>query len=154
MTRPKNVASARKVLSLQRQKAAVELRRMGKSYAEIGRQVGISTSRAHALVTRAMIEARASIREDVVELRALEISRLDGMLGGLWPDARSGNVGAVDRVLKIMERRARLLGLDAPAKVARTSAAGDEAGDDATRYIVPVPPTMDLQEWLGRLGQG
>ncbi|MFA7604469.1 MAG: hypothetical protein WCY29_15830 [Novosphingobium sp.] len=152
MTRPKNATSARKALSLQRQKASLELRRLGNSYAEIGRQVGISTSRAHALVTQALIEVRDSIREDVIELRALELSRLDGMLGGLWPDARKGQVGAVDRVLKIMERRARLLGLDAPAKIARTNAAGEEPGDDGARYIVPVPPTMDLQEWLGQLG--
>jgi hypothetical protein len=64
-----------------------------------------------------MAEARAQIDTDASELKAEELSRLDGMLRGLWPDARKGSHGAVDRVLKIMERRAKLLGLDAPVKV-------------------------------------
>jgi len=41
-----------------------------------------------------MADARITIRDDVVELRALELSCLDGMLGGLWQEARRGNLGA------------------------------------------------------------
>lgn len=61
---------------------------------------------------------RAQVAADAAELRAEEVSRLDAMLAGLWPDARRGHLGAVDRVLRLMERRARLLGLDAPEKKA------------------------------------
>lgn len=41
-----------------------------------------------------MVDARITIRDDVVELRALELPCLDGMLGGLWQEARRGNLGA------------------------------------------------------------
>lgn len=150
----KNATSPRALVALQRQQQAVELRRAGRSYREIARQVGIGVASAHRLVAGAIAEVRATVAEDVAELRALELSRLDGMLGGLWPQARCGNLGAVDRVLKIMERRAKLLGLDAPVKVARTNAAGDEDGRDAASYVVPVPATMSLDEWVRRFSPG
>jgi len=99
---------------LQRQAQALELRRMGKGYVEIGAALGIGKSQAHRLVTAGLEDAREQIAASADELRAEEVSRLDGMLAGLWPTARKGVVTAVDRVLKIMERRAKLLGLDAP----------------------------------------
>lgn len=117
MAKSNNTAAA-KAVRMQRQQAALELRRSGLGYVEIGNQLGIGKSQAHRLVTAALKEAAEQINAEADELRAEEISRLDGMLRGLWPDARKGNVGAVDRVLRIMERRAKMLGLDAPMKLA------------------------------------
>jgi hypothetical protein len=136
---------------LQRQLEALELRRMGFSYVEIGARIGCSKSAAHRYVDEAMAEASEQVRGEANVIKAEEISRLDGMLRGLWPTARKGNHGAVDRVLKIMERRARLLGLDAPVKVAATNKEGDEDADP-TRYIVPVPAGMEMDEWLRKFG--
>jgi len=62
---------------------------------------------------------------------------LDGMLAGIWQGARKGNVSHIDRVLKIEERRAKLLGLDAPTKVAETDPEGNAAGP---REILLVSP--------------
>jgi len=50
-------------------------------------------------------------------LRALELLRLDELLNALWDTAIAGDLKAVDRVLKVMERRAKLLGLDAPFEI-------------------------------------
>ena len=146
----KNATSPRALVALQRQQQAVELRRSGRSYREIARQVGIGVASAHRLVAGAMADVRSAVAEDIVELRALELSRLDGLTVALWPKARRGELPAVDRVLKIMERRAKLLGLDAPVKVARTNPAGTEDEGDGTRYIVPVPAQMSLDEWVRR----
>lgn len=151
---PKDSTSPRSLVALQRQQQAVELRRAGRSYREIACQVGIGVASAHRLVGAAIAEARTTVQEDVVELRALELSRLDGLLGTLWPKARQGDLQAVDRVLRIMERRAKLLGLDAPVKVARTNPAGDEDERDVASYVVPVPATMTLDEWVRRFSPG
>jgi len=113
-----NKTSAARARTLERQVKALELRRMGKGYAEIARALGIGKSQAHRLVQAGLQEAREQITANADELRAEELSRIDGMLSGIWPDARKGHLGAVDRVLKLMERRARLLGLDAPARFA------------------------------------
>lgn len=109
--------SAAKARKLEAQGKALELRRMGFGFQEIANQIGCSLGAAHGYVKSALVDAMGQIEAHSVEIRAEEISRLDGMLRGLWPDARKGNHGAVDRVLKIMERRAKLLGLDAPAKI-------------------------------------
>jgi hypothetical protein len=127
-------AAARK---LQRQADALELRRAGHSYASIARSLSLSKSRAHALVQDAMQYARQQVAVSVDELRALEVSRLDAMLQGVWAKARRGEMKAIDRVLKIGERRARLLGLDAPAKVAGTVLQGNPPGPRVIELVAP-----------------
>lgn len=147
-----NTNSSAKARKLERQRQALELRRMAFGYAEIGERLSISTTQAFRLVKEAMSEAKAQVQADAGDMKAEELSRLDGMLRGLWPDARKGQHGAVDRVLKIMERRAKLLGLDAPVKMTQTNLEGDEERDP-TRYIVPVPAGMELAAWLQTFGQ-
>lgn len=122
--------------TIERQKQALELRRMGLGYEAIAAQIGIGKSQAHRLVAAGMDDAREQIAADADVLRAAEVSRLDGMLQGLWPRARKGDVAAVDRVLKIGERRAKLLGLDAPTKIAETDPDGNAVGP---RVIELVP---------------
>lgn len=147
-----NTNSSAKATKLERQRQALEYRRMAFGYAEIAERIGISTTQAFRLVREAMQDARTQIEAEASEMKAEEISRLDGMMRGLWPDARKGQHGAVDRVLKIMERRAKLLGLDAPVKLAQTNKEGDE-DRDPTSYVVPVPPGMELQAWLATFAQ-
>ena len=54
--------------------------------------------------------------QDVSEWVELESRRLERMLNAIWNDAIDGKSSAIDRALRIMERRAKLLGLDAPSK--------------------------------------
>jgi hypothetical protein len=126
MAKRNTVAKAR---SLELQEKALSLRRSGYSHAGIGNQLGISKTQAHRLVTNGLDVARAQITASADELRSEELSRLDGMLAKIYPMAESGDFAAIDRVLKIGERRARLLGLDAPVRTAL------EGGGDGTPPI-------------------
>ena len=58
-------------------------------------------------------QQNAELSEGVVDL---EVERLDVMLLAIWQDVRSGDTQAINTALRIMERRARLMGLDAPTK--------------------------------------
>jgi hypothetical protein len=128
--------SPRSIATAQRRAQALKLRLAGARYDDITQQLGYS-SRGAAVqdVQRALV---ATVQEPADELRALEVQRLDM----LWQTAlrvltrqhvtvSNGKVvhldgspvkddapvlAAIDRLLKIQERRARLLGLDAPAK--------------------------------------
>jgi hypothetical protein len=62
----------------------------------------------------AMRKAERAARAE--ELLSLELDRLDAMQQALWAKAKRGDIGASNAILKIMERRSRLLGLDAPTK--------------------------------------
>src|SRR5687768_1561567 len=57
-------------------------------------------------------------RQEAADLLISEdIARLVAAEKAIWPAVLRGDVLAVDRLLRIMERRAKLLGLDAPKKV-------------------------------------
>lgn len=102
-TRPENIDRA------DRQRAALDLRREGKSYDEIGAALGIAPQSAHRLVSRAL---EALTTAPALELQRLEVERLDALQAAVWPAAVAGDLPAVDRALRIAERRARLLSLD------------------------------------------
>jgi len=109
--------SKRRIIAREREKRAMELRLAGATYAQIGEALGISAQAAHKAVMRALDRINEKLAEDAQKVLRLELERLDKMLLALWPQAQRGNQGAVDRILRIMERRARLLGLDAPHNV-------------------------------------
>ena len=92
---------------------ATELRRAGASYEEIGRALGISKQNAHRLVTRALAKA---LRDHAEHIRIIEEERLDKIQRAAWPAAMRGEVVAINTVLRVMERRAKMLGLDAPTQ--------------------------------------
>ena len=120
----------------ERDAKALELRKDGLTYTQIAERLGMSRSTAHKYVTRGLHRTR---QEPADELRRLEAERLNQ----LWAEAmavlrrrhvvvQSGKVvkdddgqpipddgpvlQATTTLLRVMERRARLLGLDAPAK--------------------------------------
>lgn len=47
----------------------------------------------------------------------MEVDRLEAMHRALWPFAKAGEGGAVDRVMAISKERRKLLGLDAPSGI-------------------------------------
>jgi len=109
-------ASEKRIAAAARRAQAINLRKAGLGYAAIAQQCGYAgPSGAYAAVMTAL---HAVTREPARELMDLEVARLDDLLLGLWADARKGNVAKIDRVLKIMQRRADLLGLDAPRRFA------------------------------------
>lgn len=93
---------------------ALQLRMGGLSYAQVGEAMGVGTNAARDMIKRALNRAEKVAASD---LRALENERLDRLQAAIWTKALNGDLQAVDRVLRISERRARLNGLDAPSSV-------------------------------------
>lgn len=95
-------------------KRCLELRLAGATYEDIGEVVGRHKANVYRRIKKAIQEIPKS---EVEELRALELERLSRVQRSVWRQALEGHMGAVDRVIKISERRSRLLGLDAPQRV-------------------------------------
>lgn len=102
----------------QQRQQAIELRKAGASYYQIGQTVGIAKSTACRYVQRALAELIAQTRELAEEARALDLARLDAILLPAYQRAtsRAGDDRAARVVLDVLKQRAALLGLDAPAK--------------------------------------
>lgn len=94
----------------ERRAKALELHLAGATYDAIAQAVGYaSRSGAHKAVQEALTDLGRPISGTALDT---ELARLDAMLTGLWPKARRGDVQAVDRVLKISERRSALLAME------------------------------------------
>jgi hypothetical protein len=105
-----------KIAAAERQQKALEMKRIGATYQQIANALGYrNRSSAADAVTRAL---RSTIsKETANELRLIELARLDTMWIVLWPQVLAGDLKAVDRCLRIMERRAAICDLNAPTKV-------------------------------------
>lgn len=100
-----------------RKAQAIELHKQGVSYKEIGKRIGLSTSRTYALVQETVREYMHRCTETTAHVISVEMMRLDAMVEALWDKVEAGNPKACDTVLRIQERRAKYLSLDAPAKI-------------------------------------
>lgn len=153
---------------------ACELRAQGLTYAAIGIKLNLSKGQAYESVQRAL---RDTLTEPADDVRQLELIRLDElsrkarevMLAKhlvvdkgavvLWEDEPLVDdapvLQAIDRLVKIQERRAKLLGLDSPQRVSiDAQLLGDDirdliaalTGDDPEDDADDVDPDDDGQD--------
>ena len=116
--------SKRRLEATERQRQALELRKSGASFESIARTLGYKgRSSAYRAVMAAL---RKTLQEPADELRKLELNRIDVALLGIWKLVRVGHLQAIDRFVKLAERRAKLVGLDAPTKWAPTDPTGEK----------------------------
>jgi len=125
-------ATSQKITDAHRRSQAIKLRMGGATYEDIGASLGVTKQRAHAIVRDYMNKVEDETCEDTKTIKQLEVQRLDRLVLGLWTRATAGQVGAIDRMIKIMERRAKLLGLDGAIKVARTDPTGEHEVTERT----------------------
>jgi hypothetical protein len=93
-----------------RQARAVELAISGHDYATIAKEVGYSNrGTAWRTVQKAL---RQRTVEGVDQLREVEVERLDALLRAHWESAIDGDVVAANVVLRVIDQRVRLLGLE------------------------------------------
>jgi hypothetical protein len=90
-------------------RAVFELALHGKSYDQIAREVGYANrGTAHRVVANALADR---LVDGIDELREWEAARLDALQACAWDKAMTGDVRAVNSILKKIDRRCRLFGL-------------------------------------------
>lgn len=99
----------------ERRRRALQLRLAGATYDQIAQQLEYSGKASAWRAVKEALAAGSDLGDRRREEIDLELTRLDRLLVALWPKAQQGDVQAIDRVLKIGERRAALLasGFDA-----------------------------------------
>jgi len=95
-----------------RKLSALELRLSGETFNSIAEKLGYaSMSGAYKAVQAAL---KKTLQQPADEVRKMEVERLDVLLSAMWPHRHKPEY--LDRILRVMERRAKLLGLDAAIK--------------------------------------
>ncbi len=119
------IASVQKIAIAERRKMALDLRKQGGSYRQIAetlREVeGVSNrynaKNAQLDVTEMLRQLNQDNKETAGIVKRLELERLDELWQAHWPNAVAGDPVSTQTILRLMERRARLEGLDAPVAV-------------------------------------
>lgn len=95
---------------------AVEYRQAKVSYRKIAEKMGISKSEVHRLVHDAMNLVIKNYTEAASHIIVMEMANLDLAEVSLRKKIIEGDTQAISSILRIQERRSKLLGLDAPIK--------------------------------------
>jgi len=126
----------------------MDLRRAGASYVEISASlktrnppVVLSPQRCHAIVKAVLAEMSERLADQADDLRAIEFQRLDAILLALW-ESRS-DPRTADTILRIVERRAKMAGIDAPI---RTETSGPGGGPVA--YDLSAMTTEEVRQLI------
>lgn len=111
-------SKARQAITAQRRTKAINLRLTGMDWTTIAEQLGYADRGAACKdVTRALERHVAEEGQAVEVWRELELGRLDSLQQSVWPKAMDGDPRAIEAALKILDRRAKLLGLDSAIKL-------------------------------------
>lgn len=109
--------SHRKCRAREFEMKAFELRKRGLTYQEISKELGVSSAAANIAVQRVIAEMRELTEKTAEEVIELELRRLDTAHEKVWPGVLRGRSAEITMMLRIMERRSKLLGLDKPSRV-------------------------------------
>ena len=134
----------------ERAKQALQLRLEGDSYPRIAEKLGHSQSTIYTDVQKAL---RDIPKPEADQLRKEEQARLDLLQKAVWNQALDGDVASVDRAVKIIDRRIRLLGLDAPSQL-EVSGGSDLDVDGAVRALVAAAQGKTAQPQDNGEGEG
>ena len=115
---------------------ALDLRISGARYRQIGAALGVSHNQAHRDVTEALDELAQANQAKAGQLRDIELERCEKLTIALWAKVKDGDAQAITAAVRVMERRARLLGLDAPTKTALTDPSGEAPFTSIHRVII------------------
>ena len=114
--------------------AALALRKAGLTYPEIAKELGFNSQQAaYGAVKRAL---KKTLQEPSEAVRTLELERLDAILHPQYEQALGGDSRSAEVALKVLDQRAKMLGLYPPVKIAPTDPTGTEEYGAADRILL------------------
>ena len=99
-----------------RRKTALQLHIEGNTFEAIGQKLGVTRQRAHQLVSKQLAETAAERKSLAGSALDTDLERLDFVLRSLAPRIERGDDKAAQAYIRALDRRAKLLGLDAPSR--------------------------------------
>ena len=126
-----------------REVKVLELRRAGLTWQRISEETGYADASGAYLAYKRAI--KRTMQQPADELREQELDRIDRLQLALWPKAMKGDNASVNTIVRLMERRARLLGLDTPIKIQQdvVNWDGNESIDRAVRELAALLTAND-----------
>jgi hypothetical protein len=107
----------RRVIAIEWHRRCVDYRIQGLTYDEIAVKCGVTASRCVQVVLKYMEDQRQHNMQEARTIRDMELKRLDLLLKKFWARAMKGNIEHATMAMKILERRAKYIGIETPIQV-------------------------------------
>jgi AcrR family transcriptional regulator len=113
MTKPAHVDQQ----IIERRMRVAQLRLGGvRNQRTIASRLGVSVATINRDFKALDAEWKKRAADDIDVEKAIDLDRTERLIASLWEQALKGKWLATDRIISLMQHRARLLGLDAPQK--------------------------------------
>lgn len=107
------------------QRAKIEKRRRdiaanllaGLNYRQIAEGLQVSLGTVASDVKAIFKRWKDETIHDADNCRTLDLARIDIAINAIIKDVEAGQLGAIDRLVRLLERRARMIGYDSPEKI-------------------------------------
>lgn len=84
----------------------------GKRYHEIASELGVSAQTVAHDVRCLLDQWRAESAGNIDQWTQLQVARLEAAITAIWPKVEKGSLGAIDRLISIIQAQAKLLGYE------------------------------------------
>jgi hypothetical protein len=115
--------------------AAIQMKIAGASWDEIATVIGFPNGQAAIVAVERALEKELKSEENKKHMRQMAGMRLERMLRGVWAKAidpaNPEHLNAVTKARELIDRHAKLYGLDAP-----------------TEFTVSTPTAAELEKWV------
>jgi len=139
----------------ERRNRVLDMRLLGASLRQIAKKVNCSHETVRLDLQRALRELHEEQTDKMEHLRGLELSRLDLAWQAIANKVLEGDLAAIDRFVKLSERRAKLLGMDEPTKISLpVNGLGDMTNEDLQRIVAARQGTGVSGDPVGHAGDG
>lgn len=110
-----------------RDRRIIQARRAGKEIWDIAEEHDITPATVSNIINKRLSQTIRLRDQEVDLLRQQELDRLDAVQAAAWPMAQEGHIDSLKICMNAIDRRCKLLGLDAPQQMEIISIGAIEA---------------------------
>ena len=110
-----------------RDRRIIQQRQAGRALHDIAEEFGLSNQTVGKIINERLVQTIRLRDAEVDILRQQELDRLDAVQFAAWTMAKEGHIDSLKIVMNAIDRRCKLLGLDAPQQMEIISVGAIEA---------------------------
>ena len=114
-------STTRELIQWERSAMVLDLYKRGMTMRATAEELNCTESQVGNDIRSYIDELRRMGLQSAAQYRQVQLERIQDSVRAIWPMVLAGRMEAINTLIKLMEREARLLGLDAPTKVDLTA---------------------------------
>lgn len=134
--RGRSGGTAGEITRAQRRARVIAALASGLTEEQVAQQFGMTQQGVSHIKRSELAKLAAVIEEQAQELRSLDLVRLEAAIRAIYPGVLKGNLPSIDRLVKLIQQRQKLLG----------AAGNDDSGETNNFFIFDPERVKDLEK--------